>query len=351
MQYHIPLKNLVEIEHINRENQINHRPRSDIAMLGQRLGATFDKPESARVLLQDRLRSKISGDAAEYWAFARVLAAQLGRDDLIFCTGDDIGIPVATLCSAKQNRPKIAVHFHNINRPRGRIALKLFPVAKRIDLFIAHSRAQLNFLRSYLNLPESRVRFFWYPVDYNFFTPGSPSPNKTRPIIASVGLEKRDYRLLAAATEKLDVDVKVAGFSQFNFKAARNFPKTMPANMSNRFYELSELVQLYRDADVVAVCLVQNHFSAGVTTLLEAMACKRPIVATRTEGLADYLSDTDAIITVEPGDIIGLQQAILHLLNNPEEAEGRAQRGYEIVRERHNLEKSVEIRAQWLESL
>ena len=350
MNYHIALKRAIDLKSIEKESQAGQKTRFDIGMLGQRLGATFDAPKSHPVLPQDKLRSKIAVDP-ELWAFARFLASQLGRDDLIFCPGEDIGIPVATLCGAKQDRPKIAAFFHNIDRPRGRIALKLFRLAERIDLFIVNCRSELNFLRRYLNLPDSRVRFIWHPIDCNFFTPGSPSPNKTRPVIASVGLEKRDYRLLATATEKLDVDVKVAGFSQFFSRVARNFPKTMPANMSNRFYQLSEIVQLYRDADVVAICLEQNPCSYGVTTLLEAMACRRPIVATRTEGLADYFSDADAIITVEPGDTMGLQQAILHLLNNPEEAEARAQRAYQLVRERHNLEKFVEVLAQSLESL
>lgn len=350
MRYHIPIKNLVDLERINRKTQINQGPRFDIRMLGERLGATFNKPEPYPILPQDKLRSKITGDP-ESWAFARVLASQLGRDDVIFCTGEDIGIPVATLCGVKQDRPKIAVLFHNIDRFRGRAALKLFNLAERIDLFIVVSRPQLNFLRHYLNLPDSRVRFIWDSTDCNFFTPGFPSSNKTRPVIASVGLEKRDYRLLAAATEQLDVDVKISGFSSFTSVIDQAFPKTMPANMSRRFYEWSELVQLYRDADVVVVSVRNNRYAAGVNALLEAMACRRPIVATRTEGLVDYLSDSDAIITVEPGDIMGLQQAILHLLNNPEEAEARAQRAYEIVRKRHNLEKFVEVLAQWLELL
>ena len=350
MKYHISLKAATDLQSIEQETQASKIPQFDIGMLGQRLGATFDAPKSNPVLPQDKLRSKIAGDP-EIWAFARVLASQLGQDDLIFCPGEDIGIPVATLCGDKQERPKIAVFFHNIDRPRGRIALKLFRLAERIDLFIVNCSSQLNFLRRYLNLPDSRIRLIWQPIDCNFFTPGFPSPNKTRSLIASVGLEKRDYGLLAAATKDLDVDVKISGFSKFASVTAKAFPKILPTNMSCRFYEWSEFLQLYRDADVVVVSVRENLYAAGATALLEAMACGRPIVATRTEGLVDYLLDEDAIITVEPGDTIGLQQAILHLLNNPEEAEARAQRAYQLVRERYSLENYVEMLAQYLESV
>jgi hypothetical protein len=44
--------------------------------------------------------------------------------------------------------------------------------------------------------------------------------------------------------------------------------------MSRKFYSWPDLVQLYRDADVIAVCLVDNKYAAGVQGLLEAMACK-----------------------------------------------------------------------------
>lgn len=350
MRHHIALKKVIDLKFIEKESQAGQKPRYDIGVLGQRLGATFDMSKSHPVSIQDKLRSKIAG-ASETWAFAGALADRVSQDDLIFCPSEDIGIPVATLCGAKQDRPKIAVFLHNIHRPRGRIALKLFRLAERVDLFIVNSRSMLNFLRHYSNIPDSRVHFIWHPIDCNFFTPGLSSPNKTRPIIASVGLEKRDYRLLATATEKLDVDVKAAGFSQFFSRVPQNFPKIMPANMSNRFYQLPELVQLYRDADVVTVCIEQNPAAYGVTALLEAMACGRPIVATRTEGLAEYFSDPDAMITVEPGDHLGLQKAIIHLLNNPEEAKERGQRACQLVRERHNLNKFAEDLAQSLESL
>ncbi|MEG3937466.1 MULTISPECIES: hypothetical protein [unclassified Microcoleus] len=63
---------------------------------------------------------------------------------MIFCTGEDIGIPVVVLCGAKPDRPKIVVYFHNIDRLRGRVALKLFGLADKIDLFAACASPQTN---------------------------------------------------------------------------------------------------------------------------------------------------------------------------------------------------------------
>lgn len=156
---------------------------------------------------------------------------------------------------AKPNRPKIAVFFHNIDRPRGRLVMKLFGLADKIDLFVSNASLQLDFLRN-LGVSESRLLMLPEQTDTAIFTPGVSSSNQQRPIIASVDLEKRDYRLLAEATADLDVDVKISGFSKDAIAMAKAFPETLPANMSNKFYSCPDLVQLYRDADLVAVTVL-----------------------------------------------------------------------------------------------
>lgn len=347
MQYHIALTNPTT-ERIKKESlKPSTVPRSDLSLLAKSLNARYLIQKSYFIQPQDLICSQLSG-TPEIWSFSRALVSQLGSNDLIFCPGEEIGMPLASSFSVKKKRPKIAVWFHRIAGPRGRVALKLLQIADRVDLFIVSSRTNQKFLKEYLNVPQSKILFFWQSLDCDFFKPRDFSSNNTRPIIASVGMEQRDYKLLAAATENLDVDVKVSGFSKFYSRSARSFPKVMPANMTNERYNLPELIQLYQDADVIAICLKQNISAAGVTALLEAMAFRKPIVAVRTRGLTDYLSDDKAIISIEPGDVIGLQKAILYLLNNPQEAQLRAKRAYKLVLERHNLERQVEILANFL---
>lgn len=77
----------------------------------------------------------------------------------------------------------------------------------------------------------------------------------------------------------------------------------------------------------LAVCLADNKYAAGVQGLLEAMACKRSVVITRTQGMADYLATPDIAKVVNVPDAAGLREAIVHLLKNPQQAESLAQRG------------------------
>ena len=325
-------------------------PRTDLNLLAQSLNATFIEQQPCPVKLIDKICANLAG-TPENWAFARSVASQFKSDDLVFCPGEEIGIPLAHICRSKPEKPKIVVWFHRITGLRTRIALKLLSIANLVDLSVVNTRPNKIFLHNYLNIADERILYLTHPIDCRFFAPGISSSNKSKPMIVSVGLEQRDYRLLAAATEKLNVEVKVAGFSQFQTRIAKSFPSVLPDNMTNRKYQLSELIELYHDADLVVIPLKENDGAAGITALLEAMSCKKPIVCIRTKGLADYLSDEQAILTVEPGDVAGLQTAILDLLNNPEEARQRAEKAYKLVWERHNVDNLAEALANFVKTL
>lgn len=350
MKYHLALGRKINLDGIDSDAKLGKCPRHVMGTLRDSLNATVCCPDGEGISLVDKLRAKISSKP-EHWAAARKLSAQVSSGDMIFCTGEDIGIPVATVCGAKSDRPQIVVFCHNLDRPRGRVASKLFNLANRIDLFITNARCQYNFLRDYLGVPENHLYLLPEQTDIKFFTPGATSPHKRRPIIASTGLEKRNYKILAEATKDLDVDVKISSFSKDAVAVARAFPETLPKNMSSQFYEWPDLLQLYRDADIVAVPLADNKFCAGLTCMLEAMACRRPVVITRTQGLMDYIAPPGIVTVVNPGDAADLQKAIVHLLNHPQEAENQAQQGYEMVVSHHNSEDYINVLVEKLRSI
>lgn len=336
MKYHIALNTPSELEAIAQNAQAGKCPSHIMWEMSQLLGAKVHQPRADLVLPTDKMLAKIIGHA-EHWALARKLSLELQEDDVIYCDGEHLGFTIATLCGAKHNRPKIVVFVHNINRPRGHLALKLFDVANRIDLFVTGFTSQAEFLRNYLNLPENRIYLLSAPpVDTFFFTPGLSSNNKFRPVIASGGMEKRDYRTLAAATEDLNVDVKICAFSRNAIARKNTFPKIIPPNMSHGFYDWCELVQLYRDSDLVVITMFDNNYQAGLTTMLEAMACRRPVVITRSSGIIGELINLGIVTGVNPGDYTGLKQTIVKLLNDPQKTEIQAQRGYEFILKQFN---------------
>jgi glycosyltransferase involved in cell wall biosynthesis len=66
-----------------------------------------------------------------------------------------------------------------------------------------------------------------------------------------------------------------------------------------------------------SILLIQPSFAEGISgTLLEAMACKIPIVATNVGGNKELLGNNNAGILIEPGDSKALLKKILELVND-----------------------------------
>lgn len=75
------------------------------------------------------------------------------------------------------------------------------------------------------------------------------------------------------------------------------------------------LLGLYSDCDVLA--LPSRNEGWGLV-LMEAMACGKPVVATRVGGIPELVDNGTEGILVEAGDVKGLAESITNLLNDPE---------------------------------
>jgi glycosyltransferase involved in cell wall biosynthesis len=76
--------------------------------------------------------------------------------------------------------------------------------------------------------------------------------------------------------------------------------------------------------------------------LLEAMAAKRPVIATRVGAVPKVIQDGENGLLISPADPAQLQTAICHLLENPNKAYRLAQSGYDTVRELYSSEMMCE---------
>ncbi|PAX52226.1 glycosyltransferase [Brunnivagina elsteri] len=352
MNYHIPLDFTSDLEELDSLAKAGKCPSQFMWKVAQNLGAKVHQPELSKILPIDKALSNIIGNSS-HWALARQLSSQIQTGDVIFCNKEQIGIPVAALCSSSNVRPKIVMFSYKINGLRGYFALKLFKVVEKIDLFLTYTPSETKFLRNYLGLPENRVYQISSqpPIDTSFFTPGQVSYKKTRPLIVSGGWEQRDYQTLAIATQDLDVDVKVSALSPSRKIPTKSFPKVMPDNMSFGFYDWCDLVQLYRDSDLVVLPLFKNNYEAGLTTLFEALACQKPVIVSRSSPeIISTLIDSGIVTGFNPGDSNGLNQAIIKILNQPQIVQQQIERGYELVMRQFNHDSYIQELASILKS-
>ncbi|MGI8673195.1 MAG: glycosyltransferase [Luteitalea sp.] len=87
------------------------------------------------------------------------------------------------------------------------------------------------------------------------------------------------------------------------------------------------------------------------TSLLDAMACARPIVATATGGIPEVVEHEYTGLLVPPRDAGALAEAILTMLQDDTLARQYGAAGYERVRKRFSVERMVEETVQVYRSL
>lgn len=95
-----------------------------------------------------------------------------------------------------------------------------------------------------------------------------------------------------------------------------------------------DLLNLYYSADVFVLPSIIDSFgdTEGLgAVLLEAMACRVPVVGTNVGGIPDIIKDGHNGLLVPQKDSSALAAAIRRLLANREEKERLAQNGYETV--------------------
>jgi len=108
-----------------------------------------------------------------------------------------------------------------------------------------------------------------------------------------------------------------------------------------------ELRAAYHVADIVtapSIC-----FDSFPTVNLEAMACRKPVIATYFGGSREAVKDGETGYIVNPFNIEELAEKIIYLLKNPEIAEKFGEAGYERVKEKFSLEKMMQNYLRWYE--
>ncbi len=94
-----------------------------------------------------------------------------------------------------------------------------------------------------------------------------------------------------------------------------------------------ELDKYYQEASLF--CLPTYREPFGVV-FIEAMSARLPIVATRVGAIPDFVEQGRNGFMVEPGDIQGLAQALLRLLQNPELCRSFGEHSFELTRNRYS---------------
>lgn len=304
-------------------------PRRDFLELASTLGADiFDLSAVRKSGVAHLLEGAFRRGAGLAWLASRRQSSY----DVIFSDGEHIGLPLGALLSLNKHRPRHVMIGHWLSPWRKR---QLGRLARRgIDTVVVHSQVQRSVAINRLQFEDAQVRLTPYQVDTLFW---GASPAAEQPLIVSCGLEQRDYVTLLAAVSGFDINLTIAAASHWSQSRGR-LAGDLPRNVTVRSLGYAALRDLYASARFVIVPLKPADFQAGITTILEAMAAGKAVIATRTKGQQDAITGpvwTAAThawpeagppigqasgIYVRPRDDAALRSAIVYLLDHPDVA-------------------------------
>lgn len=241
---------------------------------------------------------------------------RLARDyDVVMLMSEIVAIPYMML-QRLFGRRAASVYVSAHSSERQALLVRSLRLFSGLDLAVSNTRAQFGFLSEKMHIPKSRVRCVRYAADEAFFVPG---PDSGRYIFSS-GMAYRDYDTFVDAVSDLPLGAKIAaggrGYSlQFrgSVPAAPSSVELLPPT------DAAGMRELYQNAGVVAISVAPGRTdAAGCSAVLEGMCCGRPVVATATEGLRDYIRDGETGILVEPGSAKAFRDALVRVLEDRE---------------------------------
>jgi len=342
------------------ETQRAEKPRMDVLEMERCYGAeVLDFHWQERFNKENRFWGLISLLLQSILGWSSMLAlavsTKLKPGDVVYVTGEDIGLPLAAFSRLIQRKwPPIIMRMEQPIYGRTPLRRRLFTnyfkfAAKRIDLILCRTQAHVDLLVSELGVPPQKATFIPEMTDSHFFDPAVPIdeddatviPNV--PYILSAGLELRDYETLIAAVKEMPIQLVIAAGSPWSKFMFNGEQVSLPENVLVDKFSASQMRELYRAASLVVVPVKPTNRACGMNVILEAWSMARPVVASHTLGLNSYILDKQTGRLVPPEDSGALQMMISEVLTRPEESRQLAISGRQRVVEELHIENYVEI--------
>jgi glycosyltransferase involved in cell wall biosynthesis len=147
--------------------------------------------------------------------------------------------------------------------------------------------------------------------------------------VFSGGGAGRDYPTLIEALRDTGVPLRIVTFDA----RMLGWNGPLPAGVQVEWrMPLPAFVERLAGARVAVVPLDDDESDFGQTALVQALSLGKPVVATRSRGVVDYVRDGQEGLLVEAGDVSGLRAAVMQLYGDAEMREAFGQRALERAR-------------------
>jgi glycosyltransferase involved in cell wall biosynthesis len=267
-----------------------------------------------------------------------------GQVDVVLSDGEHVGIPLTLgMRALRIDTPHVMIG-HNLITPAKKRILRHLPL-RPSDRVLVHSTNQVGRIVSETAMSADQLAVVPYGIDTTFWS--GPQESGEDAYVVSAGREHRDYRTLVAALPDA-ARLTIADHSLFTPHATRRDPEVWPSTVERVALDAAGLRELYGRAAIVVVPVVESLMPAGITTLLEAMSMGKAVVVTETSELEGVVQNGESGLTVQPGDVRGMQAAINHLLASPSTRRTLGDRARQVALERYDVNTYADALARHL---
>lgn len=122
-------------------------------------------------------------------------------------------------------------------------------------------------------------------------------------------------------------------------KNMKEYALELGVNNSVKFLGFrNDILNILAISDIVVQCSLEEGLPL---TILEAMACKKPVIATPVGGVGDVITEKINGMLVPVKDSHALKEAVSFLINNKEIREKIGNNAFNYIKEHHNLNSYV----------
>ncbi len=184
-------------------------------------------------------------------------------------------------------------------------------LTSRADGIVTVGEQETERLKAMFPHMRDRIEYITFGVDLDFFMPKGQPEDGT---ILAVGFDPdRDWKTLVEAVRGTDLTVVLAT------RKDRLKGIDLPPNVTYRTFTQPELIDAYDRASVIAIPMDTRtglNDAMGCSTLFEAMAMRKAIVATDTHTFRSYITDGENGIMVPERDVAVLRAALLRVMGD-----------------------------------